>query len=92
MSGAQISEKTNVLTRRSARTKTASDWLTYSRDFTPVHLVGINARCLVALGILAKLLALLLINLKFEIINLESEVGCLTPFIISWIFAMSQKI
>ena len=39
LSGAQEREITHAFTRRLARTKTASDWSIYSRDFTSVHLV-----------------------------------------------------
>ena len=38
LSGAQVSEMTRAFTRCSAKTKTASDWSIYPRDFTPVHL------------------------------------------------------
>ena len=39
LSGAPASEKTGIFSRRSGRTKTASAWSIYSRDFTRVYLV-----------------------------------------------------
>ena len=39
LSGSQVKEITYAFSCCSARTKTASDWSIYSRDFTPVHLV-----------------------------------------------------
>ena len=39
LSGAPASQKTSTFSRPSARTKIASDWSIYSRDFTRVQLV-----------------------------------------------------
>ena len=38
LSGAPASGETRIFTRRSARTKSGSDWSIYSREFTRVHL------------------------------------------------------